>query len=251
MNETKQLIDRNQTGVRLHEDAVEAMNEASDSFPPSSTGTKFGGAKARIEAVREVEEAERDYGSIPQPEGLVNKAKAAVEGALGRHPKLLVDKLGERVAFERTGTRLYEALISKHEAFGGFEGGPSRADLLEILNDEHRHFKLLVEAIESLGGDPVAVTPSADLAGVVAGGVVSVVTDPRTSLRASLDAMLVAELTDHAGWRALIGICRNAGKDELAQKFEQAEREEREHVAKVERWIAAGQDRVSTAEAAE
>jgi hypothetical protein len=44
---------------------------------------------------------------------------------------LLVDKLGERLAFERSGTRLYETLLSKFDSYGPFEGGPERAELEE------------------------------------------------------------------------------------------------------------------------
>ena len=51
-----------------------------------------------------------------------------------------MDKIGERLAFERTGTRLYEALVSKHEAFGSFPGGPSGAGedaLVEPFEQAH------------------------------------------------------------------------------------------------------------------
>ena len=59
-------------------------------------------------------------------------------------------------------------------------------DLETIRADEARHFRLIAEAIESLGGDPTSQTPSADLAGVESMGLVQVLNDPRTSIAQSL-----------------------------------------------------------------
>src|SRR5215208_7192398 len=42
-------------------------------------------------------------------------------------------------------------------------GGPSREDLQQILDDEFNHFTMLTQTMEQLGGDPTAVTPSANL----------------------------------------------------------------------------------------
>jgi hypothetical protein len=89
--------------------------------------------------------------------------KTLATSAMGPHFTQLIDKLGERLAFERTGTRLYEALVSKHEAYGSLAGGPTAADLQHILAEEHRHFELRRAAVARLGGDPTAVTPSANL----------------------------------------------------------------------------------------
>jgi hypothetical protein len=64
---------------------------------------------------------------------MAKKVRAAAKAMKGEKPTLLLDKLGERLAFERSGTRLYEALVSKHDAFGSFSGGPSREDLEHVL----------------------------------------------------------------------------------------------------------------------
>jgi len=210
---------------------AEDMMAAVAEFPPTSTGSSAGAGKVRVEYAQAVDPDELGYGSVPMPI------------ALGRDSALLFDKLGERLAFERTGTRLYEAVIAKHEAFGSFPGGPNRAQLLEILNEEHRHFRMLEEVVEGLGGDPTAVTPAAVVAGTIGGGIVEVVTEARTTLLASLEAVLVAELADRAGWNTLIELARKAKLAKLVTQFEVAERREQEHVAKLQRWIAAGQRR--------
>src|SRR5690606_31441043 len=148
-------------------------------------------------------------------------------------PPVLMDKLGQRLAFERTGTRLYEALISKHEAYGSFAGGPDREDLLEILNEEHRHFTELEQRMLALGGDPTAVTPSANLAAVATEGVLKLVTDPRTTLLQSLEGILVAELVDNDGWQLLCDAARNDGVDELTELCEEATAADQRHLAPV------------------
>jgi rubrerythrin len=154
-----------------------------------------------------------------------------------------MDKLGERLAFERTGTRLYEALVSKYDAYGSFDGGPSRDDLEHVLQEEYRHFTMLQSVIEQLGGDPTAVTPSANLHATPAHGVNQMIVDPRTTLLQSLAAILIAELADNACWEALIELAQDAGEDELVTQFQKALRHEQDHLTKVQTWLAAGQGR--------
>src|SRR5688572_19359194 len=59
-----------------------------------------------------IEEAER-VGSVPIPATVKGMAKTAGAKLTGKNPEVLLDKLGERLAFERTGTRLYEAMMLK------------------------------------------------------------------------------------------------------------------------------------------
>lgn len=40
----------------------------------------------------------------------------------GTNPSVLVDRIAERIAFERTGVRLYDGLIAKYDARGSFNG---------------------------------------------------------------------------------------------------------------------------------
>jgi ferritin-like metal-binding protein YciE len=183
---------------------------------------------------------------VPQPAGIQNTVRTAAKAVTGAKPTLWMDKLGERLAFERTGTRLYEALVSKYEAFGSFDGGPSQADLEHVLQEEYRHFTLLQSVIERHGGDPTAVTPSADLQATASHGVMQVIVDPRTTLLQSLEAILIAELADNACWEALIALAQEAGEDTLVTPFEQALLTEQEHLMKVQAWLAAGQGRPAT-----
>lgn len=161
-----------------------------------------------------------------------------------------LDKLGARLAFERTGTRLYEALISKLDAYGGFDGGPSRDELVAIRDEEHHHALLVQETIKTLDGDPTIVTPSANLQAIAGRGLVDVLTDPRTTFVDGLDAIVVAELVDRESWEGLIPVLTAASVTKATlTKIEHAMKTEEEHLTKVRIWIAAA--RASSADTSE
>jgi ferritin-like metal-binding protein YciE len=107
---------------------------------------------------------------------------------------------------------------------------------VHIRNEEAKHFALLAECIEFLGGDPTAQTPCADVAGVASSGLMQVLTDPKTTVEQSLSALLTAELTDHAAWEDLIALARKMGHDDMAKQFEEALEREAEHLATVRKW---------------
>jgi hypothetical protein len=216
-------LSKNRTGLGLVPDRATSMVEATAEFPPSSPGDGLAIAAVRVRYAREGAEA-----GAPAPAGST---------------PLLMDKLGERLAFERTGTRLYEALLSKHDAYGSFEGGPSRDDIAHILGEELQHFRMLGEAIVALGGDPTELTPSANVQLTASHGVGQVLVDPRTNLLESLEAIALAELADNECWETLTGLAQLAGHEELADRCEQALLTEQEHLEKVRTWLAAGQGR--------
>jgi rubrerythrin len=149
----------------------------------------------------------------------------------------LLDKLGERLAFERTGTRLYDALIAKFEATGQGTASITVDDLRKIRNDEARHFAVIANAIELVGGDPTSQTPCADLVGVESLGLMQVVTDPRTTMAQSLHAVLVAEMTDRSGWEMLIALAEDQGQASMVPDFQLALDEERVHLQRVQAWF--------------
>jgi len=162
---------------------------------------------------------------------------------MGESPTLFLDKLGERLAFERAGTRLYEAILSKYDAYGSFSGGPSRGDLEHLCQEEYDHFLMLRRVVEQFGGDPTAVTPSANVQTAASVGINKVIVDPRTTLLQTLEAILVAELADNECWNTLVTLARDAGEDQLVEEFRRAYAEEQEHLKKVRTWVAAGHGR--------
>jgi rubrerythrin len=181
-------------------------------------------------------------GSMPPPASLKGAAKSALEAVKGNHPMVFLDLIGERLAFERTGTRLYDALIPKLEAADEHPQGPTREDLERIRDDELMHFALLKEALETLGADPTAVTPGADVAAMTSAGLVQTLSDPRVTLTQGLKAILVAELADNDGWLVLADVAARLGHDELADRFRGALAQEEEHLARVRSWLTAAID---------
>lgn len=213
----------NRTGRQLAPERAEALIEAAAETEPSSEGDAAGVAAVRLAYAAEGEPT----GSIPRTSG-----RSRPESAL------LADKLGERLAYERSGVRLYDGLIAKAAA-GSWPGGPSVSDLEHIREEERAHALLVEQAIVATGGDPSALTPAANLHAVASKGLCSIIADPRTSLRESLEAILVAELVDNDAWRTLAELARAAGHADLADSFLEPVEQETEHLHKVRTWLDA------------
>ena len=86
--------------------------------------------------------------------------------------------------------------------------------------------QILRDAIETLGGDPTVVTPSADVVGVAGSGWVQALTDPRTTLTEALKVVLAAELADNDGWETLVEVAAGLEQEELAAQFREAASDE-------------------------
>jgi rubrerythrin len=177
-------------------------------------------------------------GTMPPPLTVKGVAKAAVQMVQGHKPTVFLDKLGERLAFERSGVRLYEALMVKLEAGDPHEGGPTREDLEHIRDDELRHYAIVRDAMRRLGADPTAITPCADVTAVMSLGLVQVLNDPRTTLTQCLEAVLAAELVDNDAWVLLVDLADELGEDDLAREFRNALVQEEIHLEQVRTWIA-------------
>lgn len=147
---------------------------------------------------------------------------------------ILIDKMGERLAMEHTAVRLYDALLAKVDDL--VAGDAAREQLVAIRADKARHADLMKAAIESMGSDPAAMTPSGGLVGVEAIGLFQVLDDPGTSLSQSLHAVLTAELSDSVGWETLVALAHEHGQMDLADSFNEALAQERRHLAAIQTW---------------
>jgi rubrerythrin len=215
----KTEVGMNHSGMQSAPEAGEKMLENIQLTRPRR-GDERDLARIRTEYAREAD----PVGTLPDP------------NASGLNA-LLMDKLGARLAFERTGTRLYDALMAKCQAERSSE--LPLKDLQHIRDEEATHFALLGAAIQSLGGDPTAQTPEADVSGVEGMGLMQVLTDPKTTVAQALHAILVAEMTDNAAWEELIELTTQAGNDDLMARFIKAHEEEIEHLEKVRGWYRA------------
>lgn len=239
MATTQSEMGHNRTGIATSPKLTQEMVTGAEQFAAPADGDERIIAQVRQQYARDAD----PIGSVPPPVTLTGAAKTAARGVKGARPTQFVDKLGERLAFERTGVRLYGALISKLDAYGAFDGGPAREALVEIMNQEHQHFALLADAVTQVGGDPTVITPSADLHATMTAGVMAVMVDPRTTFAQCLEAALLAELADNAAWEVLAELAEQNGEAELATAFEAARAQEVVHLENVQSWIAAAQKR--------
>lgn len=224
------------------------MNRTGREMAPLSKGEMISHAQAEagrapegdgaFEAVHiaYTEEAER-VGSVPIPATIKGVATTAVSKMTGRKPEVLMDKLGERLAFERAGTRLYEAMLLKCRAVDAALHPVDVAALARIRDDEESHFRLVHKFLERLGADPTAMTPCADIAGVQGMGLIQVISDPRTTIAQALNALLTAELTDNASWDLLAELAGQTGHEDMATEFTAVLETERQHLEMVRGWL--------------
>jgi rubrerythrin len=228
-------IGPNKTGIATSPKDVEKMLAGMESelATPTSEGDERGMAQIRVAYIENAE----PVGSVPPPATLKGAAKSGAKMMMGERPQVLLDKLGERLAVERTATRLYDALIAKFRAHP--QAPVTDEELVHIRNEEARHFALVSGCIEKLGGDPTAQTPCAAVAGVEALGLMQVITDPKTTIAQSLHAILVAELTDNAAWEDLITLADKLGQSEMLPDLQSALEREAEHLATVRGWLQA------------
>jgi hypothetical protein len=195
------------------------------------------GDPRELERLRAMYEGEAEpIGSVPPPASLKGMAKSVLQMLEGHDPKAFIDKLGERMAFERSGTRLYELLIGKHRAGESATGEADLQTLIRFRNQELTHFHLLWGSLEKLGADPTVQTPAADHTGVKGMGLIQTLSDPRSTFYQGLDAILIAELADNEGWRMLVELAEGMGLKDMAAAFRQANAEEDAHLQQIRKW---------------
>lgn len=224
----------NRTGIDSSPLQSKEMQAGMDQFEPA------GGAGNSLEQFRRmyVRESER-LGSVPIPGTVKGVLKTMMEKFAGHQPSTLVNKLGERLAYERSGVRVYQTLITKCEEISELNDGsfvPPLDQVRKFCEQEGQHFQLLVDCMTKLGADPTAQTPDADVSSVAASGIMKVVQDPRTTIAQCLEAMLALELLDNAAWELLIGLAEDMGQNEMVKQFKQALAQEDVHVQEVRAW---------------
>ena len=232
MAQQNEHVGMNKTGVQMSPFDTKAMLSDDNILARGHTGDETAAVRLRQSYITEGD----NLGSIPVPGTVKGMASMGMHMLTGDMPQVLLDKMAERLAMERTATRLYDALLTKLAVVSDSRSSISLDQVASIRGDEARHALLLADAIASLGGDPTSMTPSADLAGVEAMGLVQVLNDPNTSLAQSLHAVLTAELIDGVGWETLIALSEEQGHPDLVDGFSTASQQERKHLAMIQTW---------------
>lgn len=228
LNETQ--MGKNRTGMEASPEMANLMTEGLNLAPVSPA--------PEMEEMNQIRQKYYDeaepVGSLPAPAAPEAAKKAGGTSLKARSAQLFINKLGERLAFERTGVRLYEALLTKCQFNVEV---PFLDDLKHYYKEEEEHFHLLTQAMRALGADPTAVTPDADVTGVASQGLLKVISDPRTTIAQSMEALLVAELVDNDCWKSLIEMAESVGYDKVVKEFQKALQQEEEHLQGVRKII--------------
>ena len=173
-------------------------------------------------------------GTVPLPGTMKGALSGAMQKLKGNKPAVLIDKLGERLAFERSGVRLYDALLLKCSAA---MPNMSLDTVRSFREEEAEHFFRVKEVMEAIGADPTAMTPCADSAAVASMGIMQVLNDPRTTIPQCVEAILIAELADNDGWDLLIKLVEDAGLKDAAENFRVAKQQEDKHLLYMRQWL--------------
>jgi len=187
------------------------------------------------ERVRYMREAD-PLGKVPIPATFKGLANTLLQKIGGSRPEVLIDKLGERLAFERSGTRLYELLLARCEALRDDVPAELVTALNKIHREEKEHFALVDSVLRSLGADPTAITPSADASAVATAGLVQLLADPRSSLLDCLQAIQIAELADNAAWDVLLDLVQRFDVQTERAGIERALAQEQQHLITIREW---------------
>ena len=137
----------NRTGLGFAPELAQELIEGAEASTPSSAGNAGG-----IEAMRAIyADAAEPIGTVPAS---VTPGKETKKARKKPTPALL-DKLGGRLAFERSGVRLYEGVLLKYRVHGSWDGGPTEAELEHLRSEEREHFLMLHEKMEGWAQTPV------------------------------------------------------------------------------------------------
>ena len=149
---------------------------------------------------------------------------------LGRkNPHKVIDLLKERLAFERSGVKLYDTLLSRLR-LSGDSALESLIDQVEHQRDEEQeHGEWLEEQIRALGGDAYGPTEHSVLVQAESEGIERVVRRDQ-SIPHDFHALLTAELADHAGWDLLVQIADELGDSDAKKEFQKRLHEEEGHL---------------------
>jgi len=215
----------NRTGIDTSPEQFQELLQGLEEFPPM-IGDQDTLGVSRAAYIREAD----PIGTVPPPGTVKRVVKEGMQKVMGRNAAVLIDALGGRLAFERTGTRLYDAFLEKCEVRSEEAATLPLDRLRQFREEEAAHMEMVWDALRQLGADPTCVTPMADVNGVASVGVMQLLADPRTSIAQSLHAIHIAELVDNDGWQQLVKLALTLGQNAMAEQFRRAMAEEDQHL---------------------
>lgn len=157
---------------------------------------------------------------------------------LAKHnPEKLIDFLTARLAFERAGVKLYDAVLDKIR-LGGDDNVMRMLDRLQQHRDEEREHEEWLEAqVRALGGDTHGQTDMSQLETRESKGIEDIILDGDNEISHLFHALLTAELADNAGWDLLVQLADDAGDRDAKHEFKKRLHEEEEHLLLMRRAV--------------
>jgi rubrerythrin len=152
-----------------------------------------------------------------------------MEKMAAKNSARIIDLLAERLAFERSGVRLYDQILDRMREAPDENITGMLETMQKHRGEEKEHEEWLEECIRKLGGDPNAETEHSRLVKQESKGVEEVV-EKDTMLPHLFHALLVAELADNAGWDLLHSLAGELGDSAAKKEFGKRLREEAEHL---------------------
>lgn len=159
------------------------------------------------------------------PYAVDDEALGAPFEGTGVNGAFVADLLSAALTHERCGTHLYRSVA------GRTANPVLRARYEEFGRETERHVELLEDAIAAIGGDPQYVSP---IARAVQGMDTSLLestfrldgtADVMVREMVMLDAVLLAETTDHANWANLAQLCEDLPDGGVREVLSRAVRE--------------------------
>ena len=152
-----------------------------------------------------------------------------MEKLAAKNTTKVIDLLSERLAFERSGVKLYDTLLGRLRATEDRTLKALLGDVKEHREEEKEHEEWLEGQIRALGGDAHAPTERSVLVQAESEGVERVMRRDDSILH-DFHALLTAELADNAGWDLLVQIADEFGDSAAKKEFKKRLHEEEKHL---------------------
>ncbi len=149
----------------------------------------------------------------------------------------VIDLLNERLVFERTGVKLYDAILDRMRASNEKPITKMIDQMQEHRDQEKEHEEWLEEQVRRLGGDAHGKTEMALLIEKESRGIEDVILDGDPAVPHLFHALFAAELVDNAGWDLLVQLADEADDHDAKRAFKKRLHEEEEHLVFMRRTL--------------
>jgi rubrerythrin len=141
----------------------------------------------------------------------------------------LMTLLSERLAFERTAVRLYDAALEKLQASGDEDVMKVVPTMQGYRDQEEEHANWIEAQMQKLGHVP-RTTPLTQAVQRESRGMEQVIAGRDDGLLPVLHALYGVELMDNAGWDVLLQVAQQAGDDNALIELNERVEHEKQHL---------------------